>query len=117
MNAFESGRYHIESCTVLRQERLYAKKEGLRLHTLNGIEIDDELFAQPKLPIKKFAKIPGFVMSNTVLLGNPHKAPTLAEIRAGQTAGRKGYVRCLSCNAEVFAPNTRRHMTVCEEVS
>lgn len=60
------------------------------------------------------AKIPGFVMSNTVLRHDPLRAPTLKEQKMGVRTGRKGYTRCLACNCEVFAPNTLRHKAVCK---
>jgi len=103
----------MESCPVLCEERLTASRAGAQLHILNGIEMHEDLFAKPKVPVIKAAKLNGFVMSNTVLMDNPLKAPTLAQLKAGVRTGRKGYVRCLSCNAEVFAPNTKRHAQVC----
>lgn len=103
----------METCEVLCAERKKASAEGIQLHTINGIEIHEELFAQPKVLVPKAAKIPGFVMSSTVLRENQYKAPTRAQQNSGEASGRKGYVRCLACNTEVFAPNTRRHAKMC----
>jgi len=52
-------------------------------------------------------------MSNTVLRDNQFQALTEEQKKSGVQSGRKGYVRCLACNAEVFAPNTRRHAQKC----
>lgn len=99
---------------MLRKYRA-KEDEGIVLHAINGLRIQSEFFAQPK-PLKpKLAKIPGFVMSNTVLLSNPRVAPTLVELKGGAVVGRKGYTRCVACNTELFAPNTRRHVLSCCE--
>lgn len=107
-----TGRYHIENCPVLT--RLRSKQnENLVLYSVNGIRIHHEFFERPK-PLKpKRAKIHGFVMSNTVLLDDPFKAPTREQLKAGARVGRKGYTRCLRCNTEQHAPNTKRHLSLC----
>lgn len=108
------GRYHIEKCTVIRRCRSQ-KEDDVLLHSINGLRIEEEFFAKPKPMKPKPAKIPGFVMSNTVLLSDCRVAPTTAQLKAGAIVGRKGYTRCLDCNTELFAPNTRRHALSCSQ--
>lgn len=101
----------MESCHVLCRERKRAHHANFELQSVNGIRVSEDLFAKPKQLKPKLAKIPGFVMSRTVLLNDPNRAPELGASQ--RESGRKGYVRCLTCNEEVFAPNTRRHAKVC----
>ena len=103
----------MEKCPVLCRARRKAEDEGLTLHTICGLRIEEDLFKKPKASRPKAAKLPGFVISSTVHIDDPRKAPTVAEKRLGVRTGRKGYVRCLACNAEVYAPNARHHAAVC----
>ncbi|PXF45839.1 hypothetical protein BWQ96_04376 [Gracilariopsis chorda] len=108
-----NGRYHIEKCTVLCRARQKADEEGIKLVQVSGIRIDETLFKKAKSARPKAAKLPGFVISRTVNLENPYKAPSDAERKRGAKTGRKGYVRCLACNAEVYAPNAKHHAAAC----
>lgn len=90
------------------------KTRGTVLHSINGHRLEAEFFAKPKARRPKQAKIAGFVMSNTVLLSDPTVAPDAGQLERGACVGRKGYTRCLGCNAEVFAPNGKRHAQTCD---
>ena len=103
----------MEKCPVLFHARRKAEDEGLTLHTICGLRIEEDLFKKPKAPRLKAAKLEGFVISSTAHIDDPRKAPTAAEKRRGVRTGRKGYVRCLACNAEAYAPNARHHAAVC----
>lgn len=54
-------------------------------------------------------------MSNSVSMNNPRQALTEEQMDAGMQTGRKGYVRCIRCNTEVFAPNARNHASHCKK--
>lgn len=112
----KAGRYHIDRCPVLCHFRALQSEE-LVLFSVNGIRIYHEYFTQPKPLRPKRAKISGFVMSNTVLRNDPSKAPNIQQQKMGVPTGRKGYTRCLACNAEIFAPNTFRHKKVCKSAN
>lgn len=108
-----TGRYHIEKCPVITNARQTAKRSGTILKNINGIPVDDAVFKRPKRAQPKAAKIIGFVMSSSVALADPTFAPSSNQIEAGAKVGRKGYVRCLCCNSEIFAPNARYHASIC----
>eukprot|EP00178_Gracilaria_changii_P004322 TRINITY_DN167_c0_g1_i1.p1 TRINITY_DN167_c0_g1~~TRINITY_DN167_c0_g1_i1.p1 ORF type:complete len:237 (-),score=34.95 TRINITY_DN167_c0_g1_i1:791-1501(-) len=108
-----NGRYHIEKCSVLCKARQKANEEGIKLAQVSGIMIDESLFKKPKSARPKAAKLPGFVISRTVTIENPFEAPNDFEKKQGARTGRKGYVRCLACNTEVYAPNAKHHAAAC----
>lgn len=110
-----TGRYHIDKCPVLQEARETARKHGVRLTSVAGISVHPDVFKSTKKPEPKPAKIPGFVMSHSVSMLDPHQALTEEEIDSGMQRGRKGYVRCLRCNTEVFAPNARNHAAHCRK--
>lgn len=90
-----------------------ARRNRTKLISISGIVVDDDVFKKPKPPKAKCAKIEGFVMSNSVSLADPHYSPTLEEIENGIAIGKKGWVRCLVCNIEIFAPNAKYHASIC----
>ncbi|KAI0561074.1 hypothetical protein FGB62_93g021 [Gracilaria domingensis] len=108
-----NGRYHIEKCGVLCKARQRANEEGIKLVQVSGIAVDETLFKKPKSARPKAAKLPGFVISRTVTIENPFEAPSDFEKKRGARTGRKGYVRCLACNTEVYAPNAKHHAAAC----
>lgn len=108
-----TGRYHIEKCRKILDARKTARLGGSQQTTINGRKIDDDIFKKIKPPIPRPAKIRGFVVSSSVTLSDPFSAPTLEDVDKGVRTGRKGYVRCLYCNAEVFAPNASYHASTC----
>lgn len=91
-----------------------ARSHSARLTSVAGISVHPDVFKSTRKPKAKLAKVPGFVMSHSVSVSNPHQALSDEDIDAGMRRGRKGYVRCLSCNSEVFAPNARYHASHCE---
>lgn len=103
------GKHHIEKCPVLKSARLTAKSNDVKLVMVGGIDIDEDLLSNVSLPTPKPAKIDGFVMSSSVLLSDPRRAPSGVDSNSRQRTGRKGYTRCLKCNAETYGPNTSRH--------
>lgn len=104
------GKHHVEKCRVLTKARALAKKNDIKLVTIGGVDIDEDLLKSMKPPSPKPAKIEGFVMSSSVLLSDPKKAPSILESDSRQRTGRKGYTRCLKCNTETYGPNTSRHV-------
>lgn len=112
-----NGRYHLDKCPVLLEARDTARKHGVRLTTVGGFTVHPDVFRSSRRPEPKPAKIPGFVMSHSVSVNNPNQALTEEELDAGMQRGRKGYVRCLRCNSEVFAPNARNHASHCRRRS
>jgi hypothetical protein len=81
-------------------------KEGQVLRAVQGIPIPTEaIFRKPAEPVTKPAKVEGFVISAS--LSPYHLDASLPS--------RKGYVRCLACGADVWAPNSSRHRGVCAE--
>lgn len=108
--SFLSGKHHIEKCSVLKTARLTAKRNDIKLVMVGGIDIDEDLLNNVSLPTPKPAKIHGFVMSSSVLLTDPSRAPSGMSTNTRQRTGRKGYTRCLKCNAETYGPNTSRHV-------
>ncbi|CAN8073815.1 unnamed protein product [Agarophyton chilense] len=110
-----NGRYHIEKCVVLCKARQTAKEEGIKLVQVRDIVVDESVFKKPKSSSPKAAKVPGFVISRSVALENPHEAPSDLEKNRGVKTGRKGYVRCLACNGEVYAPNAKHHAAACSK--
>lgn len=110
-----TGRFHIERCKVLKEARDTAKAYNARLVSVSGISVRPEVFKKGRRPSPKPAKIAGFVMSHTVSKNNPRMALTEEEIENGLPHGKKGHVRCLVCNMEVFAPNTRFHSSTCQK--
>lgn len=111
---YSLGRYHIDKCPVLQNSRETARNHGARLTSVSGIPVHPDVFKSARRPRPKVAKIPGFVMSHSVSIDDPRRALTEEELDAGEKRGRKGYVRCLRCNSEVFAPNARYHASHCE---
>jgi hypothetical protein len=100
------GRYHIDTCAVLCDERARAQKEGLILRTVQGIPIPNEaIFRKPAEPVTKPAKVDGFVISAS--LSPPYG------LDASVPSRKKGYVRCLACGTDVWAPNSSRHRESC----
>ena len=110
-----SGRYHMEKCSVISIARRKAVEDGLLLTCIAGLPIDEDLFKQPKKVKPKMAKIEGFAVSSSVSIIDPTRAPTEEERRQG-LVGKKGQVRCLKCNVEVHAPNSRHHRAICHGV-
>lgn len=113
MHTFTSGRYHIEKCDVLLDARRTARLRNLTLTSINGLPVEEVFFKDQKCFFPKPSKVTGFVMSNTVAMDDPNYVPSREDIKRGVITGRKGYVRCVSCNAEVFAPNARAHSMAC----
>lgn len=109
-----NGRYHMEKCPVLSKARKKADDEGLVLDTISGIPVDEEVFKSPKDAVPKPAKISGFMISSTVDINDPLTAPSVKQQRLGARLGRKGYVRCIYCNTEVYAPNAKHHAASCK---
>lgn len=107
------GRYHIEACTIILKERQKARRSYSPSFSVAGITVPTDIFEVARRPKVQFAKINGFVLSASVARDNPMYAPTNDEIERGIQVGRKGYVRCMRCNAEVFAPNARHHSLTC----
>lgn len=93
-----------------------AKSHGAQLTCIAGINVHSDVFKSTRKPRPKPAKVPGFVMSHSVSVKNPRQALREEDVEGGvQQRGRKGYVRCLRCNSEVFAPNARYHAIHCEQ--
>lgn len=90
-----------------------ARQNDAFLSSIAGVDVDEKFFKEFKENSAKPAKVNGFVISSTVSLSDPFFAPSEDEIRDGIKVGKKGYVRCLLCNAEVFAPNARSHASNC----
>lgn len=105
----------MEKCPVIARARARAEEDGVLLHSIAGLRVYDGLFKKPKVSAPKAAKLPGFVISSTVAMNDPNHAPTHEEKKRGVCTGRKGYVRCLACNEEVYAPNARHHAAACPE--
>lgn len=104
----------MEKCSILSSARNKAVEEGLMLSSISGLDIDEELFKKPKVVRPKKAKIEGFAISSSVSVSDPTRAPTEEERKKG-FVGKKGHVRCLRCNVEVYAPNARHHKAACHE--
>lgn len=116
MNIFadeRAGRYHIEKCRVLCDARRTARRNGLMLFSIAGVKVDEAFFKEFQKNVPVPAKVRGFVISSTVSVQDPNVAPTNDELEKGARVGRKGYVRCVACNCEVFGPNARSHAAVC----
>lgn len=103
------GKHHIEKCATLRNCRAQAKNSNTKLAIIGGIDIEEDLLKPLEKPTPKPAKIDGFVMSSSALLSDPRRAPSDFDGDYKQKTGKKGYTRCLACNAETYAPNTSRH--------
>jgi hypothetical protein len=98
------GRYHIDTCVVLCDERTRALKDGHFLRTIRGISIPTEaIFRKPLEPVLRPAKIDGFVVSSSLCF---------SELDT-DSPQRKGYVTCLTCGVDVWAPNSSRHREIC----
>lgn len=107
----------MEKCPVILRARKKADDEGVKLLQIENIRIDEEVFKKPKEVVPKPAKFPGFVISSTVDIDDPHRAPPPKQHHSGLRAGRKGYVRCVFCNTEVYAPNAKHHAGSCKKRS
>lgn len=102
-----NARYHLDSCEKLVQERKQAIRNGHTLKSICGVTISDEqVFSKPATPSCRAAKVEGFVMS-------PAGAATSHDNDGAATKITKGYVRCLVCEQEVWAPNSSRHRSRC----
>lgn len=107
----------MEKCPVILRARKKADDEGVKLLQIENIRFDEEVFKKPKEVVPKPAKFPGFVISSTVDIDDPRRAPAQIQQHSGTRAGRKGYVRCVYCNAEVYAPNAKHHAASCKKRS
>lgn len=105
----------MEKCPIISKARKKAEDEGILLNSISGIPIDEEIFKKPKDAVPKPAKIPGFVISSTVDINDPYSAPSAKQQKMGIRTGKKGYVRCVSCNTEVYAPNAKHHAANCKK--
>lgn len=107
------ARYHVENCTIIRSLRNSAYQKGYESFIVAGVLVDHSLFK----PRRRIAPVPakwkGFVLSSSVSTRDPALAPTEIQRKKGIKVGRKGYVRCVYCNTEIFAPNSKRHAAVC----
>jgi hypothetical protein len=104
MSSVFPGRYHIDTCVALCEERTRALKEGHFLQTIQGISIPTEaIFRKPLEPVLRPAKIDGFVVSSSLCFNDLDP----------DSPKRKGYVTCLACGVDVWAPNSARHREIC----
>lgn len=115
MKSFE-GRYHIDKCNILLEKRKLSREIGEPLSKILGVTVDETIL-KPLEPAPKQAKVKGFVKSNSVSVHDPMHSPSVEERQTGVPVGRSGYVRCLVCNAEVFAPNSKHHAQICHSVN
>lgn len=109
------GRYHIDKCNILLEKRRLSRELGKPLSRILGVSVDESIL-KPLEPTPKEAKVKGFVKSNSVSVDDPTHSPSAEERQTGVSVGRSGYVRCLICNAEVFAPNSKHHAQICHSV-
>lgn len=107
----------MEKCPVILRARKKADEEGVKLVQIENIRFDEDVFKKPKEVVPKPAKFPGFVISSTVDINDPNSAPSQGQQHLGVRTGRKGYVRCVYCNAEVYAPNAKHHAVSCTKRS
>lgn len=102
-------KHHLDKCRILKERRVTAEKENLKLLSIGGVEILEEFLPPIFKPAPRRAKHDGFVMSSSALLDDPNRAPSDIDGNGRQRTGKKGYTRCVYCNAETYAPNTSRH--------
>jgi hypothetical protein len=84
---------------VILEERGNARAEARTVRAVRGIPVPAEpIFREPTQQSCRPAKVRGFVLSRTV---------------ASARAASKGYVLCLQCGKDVWAPNSVRHREAC----
>lgn len=107
-----NGRYHLDKCNVLKEAKYMTKLHNVRLTSIAGINIhsDTILFKSTKKQRPpKPPKIPGFVIDSD----EDDEANIILDDKERVVKRKKGYLRCIKCNNQVYAPNARYHAHHC----